>query len=151
MAGSALRRVALLTAAIAAAAPIGTAFAFTIYMTLADALLTNGRAAFPDWRAIVKFGGGYGLIVGVPLTASLGLATHAVLSGRRWRHVSTYALSGAAVGTLVGSVYGCAENSIDGLWLAIPGALTGACIAACFWLIRRPDHIASPTQSNTTP
>lgn len=100
----------------------------------------------------------YGFAIGLPVTVTLGLSAHALLMRLGRRGWSAYgavgALGGYGVFLLMATgarlmnqdiAAGASLAAPDLLWSVYHriGLYAGALTALCFWLIRRPDHLAA--------
>jgi hypothetical protein len=73
-----------------------------------------------------------------PLALVLGLPTYLLLGWRRWTGLLVYVGAGTLLGTGAGlAILLLADNLIVLTWISL---VSGPFIAACFWLIARPDR-----------
>jgi hypothetical protein len=139
---------------------IGATVLAPIYgpLPISFALIAVSDAAFSYSQIMPDLGRVFGLSLlvsafGLPATIVAGLPWHSALQARGNASIHAYWAPALIVGGALGAALMTiiSVEALPLLFATAAGALSGASIALTFWLIRRPDRDARPTQAITTP
>lgn len=141
------RTTPLLRLAVATiAAPLMAALVASVAVVILEEQLFH----LPSVRLALVLGLVFGFIMGVPVSATLGLALHTMLVETKRTSAIAYAMAGAPAGVCTVLAMGLLDGRFYS-WLLLPSCGAGALAGMCFWLIRRPDRDAAPNPPTSAP